>query len=201
MIKCSVIRDLLPLYIDGVASSDTREMVEEHLETCPSCRRELEQLQKPLSLPLENDSDGFRKLLSQWKKKSLKLVIETIFITLACCSFILLLSLMKIPASHGSAALLEKTIMLRGGPCFMLDVHSRMPFFDAVFIEDPDGGDFNQISYRVIYQTKLASFLWKRGSQSVGVPMRWLEDPQAVSIQVVRFADETVTYKNGELVP
>ena len=36
---CDVIRDLLPLYADGVCSEGSRRMVEEHLRECPDCRR------------------------------------------------------------------------------------------------------------------------------------------------------------------
>lgn len=42
MTKCNVIKDLLPLYVDNVCSSDSKEMVEEHLKTCPDCQKELE---------------------------------------------------------------------------------------------------------------------------------------------------------------
>ncbi len=35
---CSLIRDLLPLYCDEVASGESRDAVEEHLKECDSCR-------------------------------------------------------------------------------------------------------------------------------------------------------------------
>ena len=35
---CDLIRDLLPLYQDGVCSEESRAAVEEHLRECPSCR-------------------------------------------------------------------------------------------------------------------------------------------------------------------
>ena len=41
---CGVIQDLLPLYVDGAAGEESRALVEEHLRSCPVCRRELEQL-------------------------------------------------------------------------------------------------------------------------------------------------------------
>ena len=39
-ISCNIIKDILPLYLDGVVSDDTRQMVEEHLRTCDQCREE-----------------------------------------------------------------------------------------------------------------------------------------------------------------
>jgi uncharacterized protein YbaR (Trm112 family) len=41
-ISCEVVRDLLPLYHDGVCSDDSRALVEEHLKGCPACQAELE---------------------------------------------------------------------------------------------------------------------------------------------------------------
>lgn len=38
-ITCSVIQDLIPLYLDGVCSEDSRENVEEHIAGCDACRR------------------------------------------------------------------------------------------------------------------------------------------------------------------
>lgn len=38
MTDCSVIRDLLPLYEDGVINPETSEIIKEHLNLCPECR-------------------------------------------------------------------------------------------------------------------------------------------------------------------
>ena len=38
-INCNIADDLMPLYIDGACSADSREAVEEHLKSCESCRR------------------------------------------------------------------------------------------------------------------------------------------------------------------
>ena len=37
-IPCAVIKDLLPLYIDGLTSEETNALVEEHLAECDGCR-------------------------------------------------------------------------------------------------------------------------------------------------------------------
>lgn len=41
---CGVIRDLLPLYVDGACSEASRALVEEHMPGCPACARELARL-------------------------------------------------------------------------------------------------------------------------------------------------------------
>lgn len=64
-VNCGVIRDLLPLYADEVASPESRELVDGHLEGCENCRRELEQLTQAVSLPPEQDEKAEMK---RWKK-------------------------------------------------------------------------------------------------------------------------------------
>lgn len=42
--KCDVIKDLLPLYIENLCSEESKQVVEEHLEQCKECRQEYIQL-------------------------------------------------------------------------------------------------------------------------------------------------------------
>ena len=39
--ECSVVKDLLPLYIENMVSPETAQCVDEHLKSCPSCQKEL----------------------------------------------------------------------------------------------------------------------------------------------------------------
>lgn len=41
-IACNVIQDLMPLYIEKIASKETEQLVEEHLRECEKCKREFE---------------------------------------------------------------------------------------------------------------------------------------------------------------
>ena len=50
-ISCNIIRDILPLYLDGVVSDDTEKMVEEHLKECDQCRNEAVKLKQDVVLP------------------------------------------------------------------------------------------------------------------------------------------------------
>ncbi len=45
--ECSIVRDLLPLYVEQMVSADTGEFVKEHLEGCEACRKECEELKQP----------------------------------------------------------------------------------------------------------------------------------------------------------
>ncbi len=37
--NCSIVKDLIPLYIDDCCSAETREAVRQHLAECPECQR------------------------------------------------------------------------------------------------------------------------------------------------------------------
>lgn len=42
---CNVVKDLLPLYCDGVCSEESKNIVEEHLEECTPCKELLKKMQ------------------------------------------------------------------------------------------------------------------------------------------------------------
>ena len=44
--ECSVVRDLLALYAEGLISKESAAFVEAHLQNCESCQAELEELKK-----------------------------------------------------------------------------------------------------------------------------------------------------------
>lgn len=38
IMDCEVIKDLIPLYKEGICSNESKKLVEDHIETCPSCK-------------------------------------------------------------------------------------------------------------------------------------------------------------------
>ena len=42
--ECNIVRDLMPLVLDRVASDESREMVEEHITACGECRKQYEDM-------------------------------------------------------------------------------------------------------------------------------------------------------------
>lgn len=55
--ECSIIRDILPLYVENMVSEDTSEFVKEHLESCPAAVRRLEKLREPVGMQAEPQPD------------------------------------------------------------------------------------------------------------------------------------------------
>lgn len=73
--NCDIIRDLLPLYADDVCSEASREIVEQHLETCEGCREELRGMRCGEPAVLAEEVGLARAAGKAWKKNKLRSVI------------------------------------------------------------------------------------------------------------------------------
>ena len=75
-VSCDIIRDLLPLYHDGVCSEDSKKMVEEHLANCKSCNDELEAMAQALNVNEKynnlSDAEAVKNISKRWKKDMFK---------------------------------------------------------------------------------------------------------------------------------
>lgn len=61
-LSCNVIRDLLPLYVEELASTDTRALVEAHTAECESCREALEKMGRKPKTQLPSDVSALRQV-------------------------------------------------------------------------------------------------------------------------------------------
>lgn len=84
--ECNIIRDILPLYSEGMASEDTKEFVETHISGCSSCSEELKRLQEPI----EKEEDYNITILHGMKKKMMRNKLETILLTISMTSIFIL---------------------------------------------------------------------------------------------------------------
>ena len=70
--RCHIIRDMLPLYLDGMLSEDSVGFVEEHLQGCGACREELEKLKAPDDFPRETperDAAALKTMKRKWNRR------------------------------------------------------------------------------------------------------------------------------------
>jgi len=80
--KCEVINDMLPLYVDGVCSAETRKLVEEHVCNCEACKSLLEVLQEDEK---ENDATTEKNAFQAFDRKNkkrnrAKVIVSTIVV-------------------------------------------------------------------------------------------------------------------------
>ncbi len=84
-LSCNIIKDLLPLYIDRVCSSDSVEAIEEHLKDCPLCEAELLNLQNNTDIKPNIDKDidkAVKNANKKIKNGKKRVVMKTICIVL-----------------------------------------------------------------------------------------------------------------------
>jgi len=65
-VKCTIIQDLLPLYVDKVCSDDSAELVKNHLQSCPECKKIYDEmtadLEGELPSPKVDEKKAFQSL-------------------------------------------------------------------------------------------------------------------------------------------
>jgi len=86
MIKCDVIQDLFPLYIDDLASETSRALVDEHMESCPTCRDVLTKMQNgtlTASVNVDAAAKGaFKKMKTKLRNKTILVAIASVLAAL-----------------------------------------------------------------------------------------------------------------------
>ena len=86
-LSCDIIRDLLPLYAEELASADSREAVEGHLLGCESCRKAYEDMKTcPVIIPEEPGLDTVRRGL--WRRRLLTALCAVLIVCMAGCWFL-----------------------------------------------------------------------------------------------------------------
>ena len=72
---CDIIRDLLPLYADGLASEASSSQIEEHTAHCPACKKLLNEMTAPLEPEPEDEEQRIMRIFQdqrrKWRRKTL----------------------------------------------------------------------------------------------------------------------------------
>lgn len=97
--NCSLIKDLLPLYIDDLCSNESAEIIKNHLEICSSCKKEYEQLTNQPVIKIENDNSTelIKGVGNMFKKDKKRAIIKTISIFLIILTLLGAFAFLKVP--------------------------------------------------------------------------------------------------------
>lgn len=82
--KCSLVKDLLPSFIDGITSKETSKLVAEHLQECTECKNSYDNMKKELNI---TETPEIKKKIKIFKKinhkiRTLQIIILIILIIL-----------------------------------------------------------------------------------------------------------------------
>lgn len=81
--ECAIVRDLLFSYSDGVLSMTSKKLVEEHLTTCESCRKILEEIKQDEEKKSQiKEIDYLKFVKKKMNKKNVALFISILILLL-----------------------------------------------------------------------------------------------------------------------
>ena len=189
--KCEIIRDLLPLYIDGLTSKESNQEIEKHLKNCEECQKYYQEKTGDIDnvSVITNEEIEDVNLIKKIKKKNRKKALG-IFVG----AFVLSGVLMGVSFhwTHG-VAMYENVILNYGvqGDTAYLTLQGK-PGYELNF---SGATDQNKSSLKVMY----ARNIWGHDENVVrleGESNRSGEPPQ----WILEFKDRIVVIENGELV-
>ena len=70
--NCNIVKDLIPLYIDGCCSEESEKIVKEHIRDCDDCKKLLEDMKSPSDIVTVSESPKTFSKLNDWKASVLQ---------------------------------------------------------------------------------------------------------------------------------
>lgn len=198
MMKCGIVQDLLPLYCDNVCSEDTRQAVEEHLLSCPDCKKHLERMEEqsePVkSLPSEDAKirvlRGTKKRFSRQRRRAI----------LTAVAVMAVLSLVLIGAADVERPVEYKDGLITGGLAVdeVIDLYYHGGNYSSFngFSREMDG---KNIVFLCFNQTLKSNALPPLGEGHIAIGNTLLTDHETISYRVSRDID-AVYYLVGDYV-
>ena len=88
-VSCNVIQDLLPLYVEGMLSQDSKSLVEEHLDDCNDCKSSFSEMQSSNTLQIDTDTTPLNNLKIRLHKSKMHTILFTAMLTVVAVILIM----------------------------------------------------------------------------------------------------------------
>ena len=75
--NCNIVKDLIPLYIDGCCSEESKKIVKEHIESCDACKTILADMNAPTDVTVISAAPKTFNKLNDWKASVLQSVLPS----------------------------------------------------------------------------------------------------------------------------
>src|SRR5699024_1218876 len=100
--ECDIVKDLMPLYIDDLLSENSKKIVENHINSCESCKNYYDKLSSEIKIPVSkearfSDLRPIEYLKSNLSKKIIKKVLGTTLVIGLLVGAFLFANLYKMP--------------------------------------------------------------------------------------------------------
>ncbi len=200
--SCDIIRDLLPLYADHVTSDASNALVEEHLNECPNCRKELEQMQRPVPVKLEEvPARPLEKIKKNIQKKRFFAIVAAVVAVVCMIAVSAKLYTAQTPVTVEEAKIWTYNTKKNGANLCNLEVQGRDVYIQLV---DTFSWGNEVISVRLVRPAcpKFHAFLEPLVSRFFAQNTEMTTCIAVSNTQVleVECADDTVYYRQGQQV-
>lgn len=195
--KCEIVKDLLPMYIDGLTSQDSNREIEKHLRECEECRSYYQEMtgKIPDVLPkAQPDEVGLLKKERKKRRKN-KVIIAIIIVILSIVPVIMWKKMTPVSVNYddvrmeygitGNIVYLE--IQPKNGGQLYFSGHTKAK-------KDENGEQTGEESKMNVTKTS-----GKSGKYVTRLESELSSETQEV-IWELTFRDKTVIIRNGELV-
>lgn len=139
--ECSIVRDLLPLYVEDMVSPETAEFVGEHLKSCETCQAEVQSLRQPPDVTPPTQEERPEAPLRLLQRKLLLKRIQTALLAGAFVLVILLSAFAILSAPRYvpyTAQLLEVTEQADGSLTITFDQAVTQCQVESLGTQEPD---------------------------------------------------------------
>jgi len=228
-LTCNIVRDLMPLVLDEVASDDSKQGVEAHIETCETCRAYYEGMSIQISRTTDPSADkSFASFVRDVKRRNVikKVLVTAVIVILTGIigvTGISIINTQRFTYEAVSKDYVSAQLYLDSGDVVMLDTRAHDGHGIYWYQEDiMDCGDDEIIVYLTPVEPKLKwgnrgtehrrhepyGYVWKNGQlyRRQEIYNNYSDVPSHTDFKVLSLRwgvpeDNVVLYDEGDVLP
>lgn len=136
-VNCNIANDLIPLYIDGILSEDSKVFLEEHMEHCDECQEMAEELKTNLTIAEDKDINPFKKL----RKKIFLRMVLIVLVMFGLYAAYLYCDLTVFPVFYAGEDLMKDLQVVEMEEGLFLRRENLASRGDVIIVDDNDNGE------------------------------------------------------------
>lgn len=201
--RCEIIRDLLPLYVDDLTSETSNQEIEEHLRTCEDCQKFYEEMSREIGRQLEESIKPEEKRKIHYLRKIRRKTMMHLLIILMCIgicagSFFFIFGV-GVKTKRSEVKITEQNVGADGWELNLELINGEK--YDLLVVEHPQNvkmiEERGKIYWEYIHEVKK---VLHNPFDDVGDTMSIGGRVDDGSRHIFHFEDRTVTYKDGKIV-
>jgi len=188
--ECSYVKDVLPLYCEGMVSEETAELIKEHLNGCEECSRRFMEMQSESHIdnfqkqPNVEQAEPIKKFKQKQLRKKIKLICAAVVLTLAV--LLILPQILPASISYGDSEVYSQEDRKAAVDLILDKFHSweGCKLYSVYYTSDefchreleycntlaPDGVEYTEC---IVYRTEFRSPIFGGGAWNANFRYNW----------------------------